>query len=62
MILKYEPTSEPLHISVKKLFSDLVWRTAGSGVPRHGQHLLPQRPWREAGPPNHVDDKVVSDQ
>jgi len=28
-------------------------------LPWHGEFKLP---WREAGPPNHLDDKVDSDQ
>jgi len=58
MSLKYEPASEPLHISA-----------GAGGRPDGGPGACTATwerefkiPWREAGPPNHYDDKVDSDQ
>jgi len=99
MRLKYEPSSEPLHISTKKLFLKLLGVAAAerewnyltgfedflqknfSTQPAQNtmRNILARMslyegrcratwktefkfPWREAGPPNHHDDKVDSDQ
>ena len=87
MSLKYEPASEPLHISRSCTRPSSRRRTqtcptcgcsrrpsggsrAAATSPRLQQEGRCKAtwkrgltlPWREAGPPNHQDDKVVSDQ
>ena len=76
MRLKYEPSSEPIHIYAKYLFLTGPHRLVDGGelaAPADDAlHVLPQEhlptttefklPWREACPPNHHDDKVDSDQ
>jgi len=75
MSLKYEPSLEPLLITVKQLFIHppdgyVSWRHRGQLTcidPSVSQIICLWKrefkpPWREAGPPNHHDDKVDSDQ
>ena len=70
MGLKYEPASVPQHISVKRLQGGAERRDrVGRVVPaaQEGRCKATWKkefklPWREAGPLNHHDDLVDSDQ
>ena len=58
--LSYHSTLDPRVIKKKKLSVYLpAARKVDVGLPGKGKF---KPPWREAGPPNHLDDKVDSDQ